>query len=247
VSRDRIKIDPKRVEAIDTINIPRNIKEIQSFLGKINFLRRFIPNFVEIVKLIIGMLKKNNGVKWTEEAKASFARIKKVINKAPVLASPDYLKDFLIFSFASEHIVAAALLQKNEEGFEQPIAFFSKSLRDVELRYDIIEKQAYYMVKALKAFRTYMLHSKVIAYVPTSSMKDILVQPDSDGKRGRWLAKIQEFDLEVKPTKLVKGQGLAKLLAESNFKALRINNLQGYEGHGDVNEPDDQIAISKIE
>jgi hypothetical protein len=92
-----------------------------------------------------------------------------------------------------------------------------------------------------------VFHSKVIAYVPTSSVKDILVQPDSDGKRGRWLAKIQEFDLEVKPTKLVKGQGLAKLLAESNFIALGLNNLQGCEGHGDVNEPDDQIVISKIE
>jgi hypothetical protein len=91
-----------------------------------------------------------------------------------------------------------------------------------------------------------VLHSKVIAYIPTSSVKDILVQPDNDGKRGLWLAKIQELDLEVKPTKLVKGQGLAKLLAESNFRALRINNLQGYEGHGDVNEPDDQRAISII-
>ena len=57
------------MEAIDTINILRNIKEIQSFLGKIFFLRRFIPNFVEIVKLITDMLKKNSEVKWTIEAK----------------------------------------------------------------------------------------------------------------------------------------------------------------------------------
>jgi hypothetical protein len=177
------------------------------------------------VKLITDMLKKNNKVKWTAEAKASFARIKKVISKAPVLASPDYLKDFLIFSFVSEHTLAAVLLQKNEEGFKQPITFFSKILRDVELRYDIMEKQAYAMMKALKAFRTYVLHSKVIAYVPTSSVKDILVQSDNDGKRGRWLDKIQEFDLEIKPTRLVKGKGLANLLAESNFRALRINGL----------------------
>jgi hypothetical protein len=236
VSRDRIQIDPKRVEAIDTINIPRNVKEIQSFLGKIIFLRRFIPNFVEIMKLITDMLKKNNEVKWMAEAKASFARIKKVIGEAPVLANPDYLKEFLIFSFASKHTIATVLLQKNEEGFEQPIEFFNKSLRDAELRYDIMEKQSYAMVKALEAFRTYVLHSKVIAYVPTGSVKNILVQPDSDGKRGRWLANIQEFDLEVKPTKLVKGQGLAKLLAESNFRALRINNLQEYEGCVDIDE-----------
>jgi hypothetical protein len=100
------------------------------------------------------MLKKNNEVKWTTKAKASFACIKKVIIKAPVLEIPDYLKDFMIFSFSSEHTLATVLLQKNEEGFEQPIAFSSKSLRDIELRYDIMEKKAYAMVKALKDFKT---------------------------------------------------------------------------------------------
>ena len=102
------------------------------------------------------------------------------------------------------------------------------------------------MVKALKDFRTYVLHSKVIAYVPTSSVKDILVQSDSDGKRGRWLAKIQEFDLEIKPTKLVKGKGLDKLLAESNFRVLGINGLQRSEECVDINELDEQIAETRI-
>jgi hypothetical protein len=114
VSKDGIKVTPKRVVAIDLINIPRNRKEIQSFLGKINFLRRFIPNFVEIIKLITNMLKKDNEVKWTAEAKASFECVKKAIGEAPVLVSLDYTKEFLIFSFASKHIVAAILLQKNK-------------------------------------------------------------------------------------------------------------------------------------
>jgi hypothetical protein len=86
-----------------------------------------------------------------------------------------------------------------------------------------MEKQAYALVKALKAFRIYVLHSKVIAYVPSASVKDILIQPDMDGKRGKWIAKILEFDLEIKPTNLIKGRGLAKLLAESNCKALGIS------------------------
>jgi hypothetical protein len=81
-----------------------------------------------------------------------------------------------------------------------------------------MEKQAYALVKALKAFRVYVLHSKIIAYVPSASVKDILIQPDIDGKRSKWISKILEFDLEIKPTKLVKGQGLAKLLVESNYK-----------------------------
>jgi hypothetical protein len=101
--------------------------------------------------------------------------VRTYISEATVLASPNYRKDFLIFSFASEHTLVTILLQKNEEGFKQPTTFFSKSLRDVELIYNIMEKQAYAMVKALKDFRTYVLHSKVIAYIPTSSIKDILV------------------------------------------------------------------------
>jgi hypothetical protein len=76
-----------------------------------------------------------------------------------------------------------------------------------------MEKQAYAMVKSLKAFRVYVFHSKVIAYIPSASVKYILIQPDIDRRRGKWIAKILEFDLDIKPTKLVKGHGLAKLLA----------------------------------
>jgi hypothetical protein len=136
------------------------------------------------------MLKKDGEIKWTTKDKESFEKVKEDINEAPVLASPDYTKEFLIFSFTSEHTIAAVLLQKNDEVFEQPIAFFSKSLRDAKTRYKILEKKAYTMVKYLKSFRTYVPHSRIIAYVPTSSIKDILVQLDNDCRRGRWLAKI---------------------------------------------------------
>jgi hypothetical protein len=193
------------------------------------------------------MLKKDSRVNWTAEAKALFEHIKKVISEAPVLTSPDYLKDFLIFSFASQHTIVAVLLQKDDEGFECPIAFFSKILRDVELKYDIMEKEAYAIVKVLKAFRTYVLHSKNFAYVPTSAVKDILVQPDSDGKRGRSLARIQEFGLEIKPTKLIKGKGLAKLLAESNLRALDVDCLRGEDEDTYLQELDGQTYPNKVE
>jgi hypothetical protein len=91
-----------------------------------------------------------------------------------------------------------------------------------------MEKQAYALVKALKPFRVYVLHSRVNAYDPSASVKDILIQPDIDGRRGKWIAKILEFDLEINPTKLVKGQGLAKMLAESNCKALGVSFINAY-------------------
>jgi hypothetical protein len=109
------------------------------------------------------MLKKGNEVKWTTKPRESFVQIKKALTEAPVLINPDYSKDFLIFSFASFDKVATFLLQRNEEGREQPISFFSKALRDAKIRYEIMEKQAYALIKALKSFRVYVLHSKVIA------------------------------------------------------------------------------------
>jgi hypothetical protein len=114
-------------------------------------------------------------------------------------------------------------VDNNVEGLEHPIAFFSRALRDVELKYDIMDKKSYALVKYLKSFRVYVLHSRVIAYVPLAVVKKILIHPDIDGKRSKWIAKLLEFDLDIKPTKLVKGQVLAKLLVESNFSALGVN------------------------
>ena len=85
-----------------------------------------------------------------------------------------------------------------------------------------MEKQALALVKALKDFRVYILHSHIITFEPHTVVKDILSQ-DPDGKRGKWIATILEYDLEIRPTKLFKGQGLAKLMAESNFQALDMN------------------------
>jgi hypothetical protein len=63
----------------------------------------------------------------------------------------------------------------------------------------------------------------VTTYIPSASVKDILVQPEIDGRRSKWIAKILEFDLEIRPTKLIKGQGLAKMLDEANCKALGVD------------------------
>ena len=64
------------------------------------------------------MLKKDSVFKWTVEAKQSFESIKQDLTKTPVLISPDFKKDFIIFSFASEHTIVAVLLQKNDQGYE---------------------------------------------------------------------------------------------------------------------------------
>jgi hypothetical protein len=56
-------------------------------------------------------------------------------------------------------------------------------------------------------------------------MKDILTQDNPNGRRGKWIVLILEYDIEIKPTKLIKGHGLSKLMVESNFHALDIKIL----------------------
>jgi hypothetical protein len=106
-----------------------------------------------MMKNISDMLKKDSEIKWTVESKYSFEKIKKALGKSPVLVSHNYDKAFIIFSFSFENTIAVVLLHKIDDGHEYPIEFFSKALRDAELKYNIMEKHAYAIVKALKAFK----------------------------------------------------------------------------------------------
>lgn len=68
-----------------------------------------------------------------------------------------------------------------------------------------MEKQAFALVQALKDFRVYILHSHIIVFVPNAIVKYILTQIDPDGKRGKRIDVMLEYDLEINPTKLIKG------------------------------------------
>jgi hypothetical protein len=117
------------------------------------------------------LLKKDALFKWDDCSKKYFKYIKEAITMTLVLVSPDYSQDFIIFSFASEDTIVGVLLQKNKDNNEKPIAFMSKTLRDVELKYTITEKQAYALVQSLKHFRSYVGYNKIIAYVPYPVLK----------------------------------------------------------------------------
>ena len=82
----------------------------------------------------------------------------------------------------------------------------------------------------------YILHSHTIDYVPNIIVKDILSQ-DPDGKRGKWIVVILEYDLEIKPTKLIKGQVLAQLMAESNLQALDIDIVNTLDEQHELPDP----------
>ena len=98
------------------IQPPANKRAMQSFFGKINFIRKFVSGFAEIVRPMQLMMKKDVVYRWSDEAKKSFQRIKEAIAEAPALVSPDFGKEFLLYTFASDVSYAAILTQKNDEG-----------------------------------------------------------------------------------------------------------------------------------
>jgi hypothetical protein len=73
---------------------------------------------------MIGMLNKDNEIKWDDIAKEPFAIINKYLGESPMFINHDYNKDFMIFPFASTHTIHIVSLQKNDQGDEQPISFY---------------------------------------------------------------------------------------------------------------------------
>jgi hypothetical protein len=69
ISKYGIKIDPSRIEAVQKVEHLRNLKELQSFIGKINFLKSFIPNLAELLRNITNMLKRDTKIKWNTKSK----------------------------------------------------------------------------------------------------------------------------------------------------------------------------------
>jgi hypothetical protein len=142
------------------------------------------------------MLKKGAKIDWIVEAIDVFISIKREFGEAPMLKSLDFSKPFQFFSFASYHIVGTMMLQKNDEGYEQPVSFLSKSLQNADFKYDIVEKQAYALMKYFKAFRSYVVREKVIVYVPNVAVKDVFIESETTRCRCRWINRIQEFNVE---------------------------------------------------
>jgi hypothetical protein len=185
-----------------------------------------MPNFDERIKPLSALIKKDVAFRWNDKTNKSFEDIKDAISQAPVLISPDFSQDFIIFSFASQDTIVGVLMQKDADDYEHPMDFMSKVLRDSKLNYSITEKQAYALVKSLKHFRNYVDYNTIKAYVTYPAVKDVLSQQDCMGTRGKWVSKIQEYELEKKPTKIIKGKGLAQMLTESNQESIQMGESE---------------------
>jgi hypothetical protein len=121
ISQVGIFIDLERIKAISQLPLPHNKKSMQPFFRKINFVRKFTPDFVEIIKILQKMICKDAKFKWYDERKYAFNNIKAAISRAPVLRSPDFNRYFPLYTFASDQSLAAVLNHNDDENNEAPM------------------------------------------------------------------------------------------------------------------------------
>jgi hypothetical protein len=136
-----IEVGKKSMKAIDEVVPPTNLKELQSLLGKINFVRRFISNLSQKVLTFSPLLRIKTDQKfvWGDEQQKAFNEIKEYMKEPPVLVPPQLNKPFKLYMAANTQTIGSALIQEFERK-ERVVAYLSRKLLDPETRYSAAEK-----------------------------------------------------------------------------------------------------------
>ena len=110
ISKDGIRGDPLKVEAILQLSSSRNITNLQCLQGMENFLQRFIMNFANLTSGFMRLFKKDTTFCWDEQAQESFDAVKRALASDPMLSSPNYSYDFFIYVAASMETIGMVLV-----------------------------------------------------------------------------------------------------------------------------------------
>ena len=115
VSKRGIEVDKAKIEVIEQLPSPINVKEIRSFLGHARFYRRFITNFSQIARPLTSLLAKDVPFQFTDECHKAFVTLKKALISAPIIQPPDWKLPFEIMCDASDYAVGAVLGQTKDK------------------------------------------------------------------------------------------------------------------------------------
>ena len=162
-----ITTDPRKVQAIVEWDVPRNVKDVQSFLGFANFYRRFIKEYSKIAEPLTRLTHKDKKFSWNPEAQKAFEELKQRFIESPILAFFDPEREIVIETDASDHTIAGVISQPDDQGRLRPLAFYSKKLGPAECNYQIYEKELLAIVTALKEWRQYVEGNKKTVKVIT--------------------------------------------------------------------------------
>ena len=123
LTEEGLSVDPAKIEAVTEWQSPSNVKEVRSFLGLAGYYRKFVEGFSSIARPMTQLLKKDKKFEWTPKCEESFQELKKRLTTAPVLATPDIHKEFVIYCDASRTGLGGVLMQEG-----RVVAYLSRQL-----------------------------------------------------------------------------------------------------------------------
>uniref|UniRef100_A0A2N9EB75 Uncharacterized protein n=1 Tax=Fagus sylvatica TaxID=28930 RepID=A0A2N9EB75_FAGSY len=237
VSQRGIEVDPDKIKAILEMKEPRTEKEIRGFLGRIQYISRFIAQLTTICEPMFKLLKKDVPVKWNNQCQVAFDRIKNYLLNPPILMPPLQDKPLLLYLSTTDTAMGALLAQYIEESRkENAIYYLSKKMTEGETKYSTLEKTCVALVWATQKLRHYLLSFPVLLLARLDPLKYLLEKPIQDGKTAKWIILLTEFDITYVTQKSIKGGAIAEHLAQcpsEEAKAIRLRESKVLEVYGD--------------
>jgi len=148
-----VEMQKEKVEGVLNWPAPKNVKEVQKFLGLANYYKRFIKDFAKIAAPLHALVRKEQKWKWEKEQEEAFRKLKEVFMTEPVLAIPDIDREIRVKADASDYATEGVLSLKCEDGKWRLMAFISKSLNATERNYEIYDKEMLAVIRCLEAWR----------------------------------------------------------------------------------------------
>jgi RNase H-like domain found in reverse transcriptase/Reverse transcriptase (RNA-dependent DNA polymerase)/Integrase zinc binding domain/Integrase core domain/Zinc knuckle/Aspartyl protease len=195
ITPEGVRPDPAKVSGLTDSPVPRNAKELRSFMGLASYFRRFVPAFSATTAPMQALLKKGEYFDWGLAQQEAFDKVRAILSTAPVLAMPDFTKEFTLSTDASGYAVGAVLEQMGEDDELHPVAYYSARLADAETRYSAYEREALALVKAVKHFRCYLLGRRTQVWTDNSAVASLFKATDPSGRIVRWVNLLREYDL----------------------------------------------------
>lgn len=190
IDRDGLRTDPLKIECVRQYPRPKTVKEVRSFVGLCSYYRKFIKNFstisAPITKLTSGEVTSKTEVAWNDEAEIAFRDLKEALITAPVLKTPNFESPFFLHCDASGYGIGSALVQKDEQGKEHPVAYYSRTLSKNERNFSTTERELLAVVESVEHFKHYLEGSHFTVVTDHSSLKWLTKLENPSGRLARW-------------------------------------------------------------
>jgi hypothetical protein len=193
-------VDKAKVETVEQLPPPTDVKSLRSFLGHAGFYRRFIKDSSKITKPLTHLIQKDVAFDFDEKCLAAFRTLKSALVSAPIIQPSDWSQPSEIMCDASDYTIGAVLGQR-KEGRVHAVYYASKTLNEAQLNYATTEKELLAVVFAFEKFRSYIVNSKVIVYTDHAAIKCLLAKKDAKPRLIHWILLLQEFDVEIRDKK----------------------------------------------